>query len=134
MPTLISLRGLSSSSVLRLKEIQHREEGNKIIVEVRIVMSSRSSTFMITLTLIQGIKVESPRKDKVVKCREGKSHCHPFCRSPIVGLVGSLKLDWLECSLLFQVKHTDVLILDQFVDSKGEMYRQDELGICKVIY
>ena len=31
-----------------------------------------------------------------------------------------------------EVKHTDVLILNQFVDSKGEMYSQEDLGICMV--
>merc|ERR1711874_427244 len=64
-----------------------------------------------------GVKVESPRKDKLVRCREGKEMCHPFCRSPIVEMV----------------KHTDVLILDQFVDSRGEMTSRDELGICKAV-
>ena len=32
---------------------------------------------------------------------------------------------------LSQVKHTDVLLIDQFLTSTGEMYSQDELGICK---
>ena len=45
-----------------------------------------------------------------------QSGCHPFCQSPLVN----------------QVKHTDVLILDQFVDSKGEMYARDQLRICQV--
>ena len=30
------------------------------------------------------------------------------------------------------MKHTDVLILDQFVDSKGEMISREDLGICSV--
>ena len=29
------------------------------------------------------------------------------------------------------MKHTDVLLIDQFLTSTGEMYSQDELGICK---
>ena len=45
-----------------------------------------------------------------------QSGCHPFCQSPLVN----------------QVKHTDVLILDQFVDSTDKMYARDELRICKV--
>ena len=47
----------------------------------------------------------------------GSRHqCHPFCKSPIVK----------------DVKHTDVLILDQFVDSKGQMYSKEDLKICNV--
>ena len=49
-------------------------------------------------------------------CGGGKHQCHPFCKSPIVN----------------KVKHTDVLILDQFVDSKGEMYSMHDLKICTV--
>ena len=49
----------------------------------------------------------------------GSSHqCHPFCKSPIVK----------------DVKHTDVLILNQFVDSKGQMYSKEDLKICNVRY
>ena len=47
----------------------------------------------------------------------GSRHqCHPFCKSPIVK----------------DVKHTDVLILDQFVDSRGQMYSKEDLKICNV--
>lgn len=49
-------------------------------------------------------------------CGHGKHECHPFCKSPIVG----------------EVKHTDVLILDQFIDSKGQMYSREDLKICPV--
>ena len=49
-------------------------------------------------------------------CGVGSHSCHPFCKSAIVK----------------EVKHTDVLILNQFVDSKGEMYSQEDLGICMV--
>jgi len=90
-------RGFSASSVLFYKDVDHKEEGKKIVV--------------------QGVSVASPNKSNVVTegCREGRQHCHPFCRSPVVG----------------QVKHTDVLLIDQFLTSTGEMYSQDELGICK---
>merc|ERR1712107_386067 len=92
-------RGFSASSVLFYKDVQHKEEGKKIVV--------------------QGVTVASPNKSNVVTegCREGRQHCHPFCRSPVVG----------------QVKHTDVLLIDQFLTSTGEMYSQDELGICKAV-
>jgi ribosomal protein S18 len=29
------------------------------------------------------------------------------------------------------VKHTDVLVIDQFLTSTGEIYSQEDLGICK---
>merc|ERR550519_2165573 len=59
----------------------------------------------------------SPHSGKVVTfgCADGKANCHPFCRSPIVA----------------QVKHTDVLILDQFLMESGEMHSQEDLGICR---
>ena len=68
--------------------------------------------------VVEGIKIQDQNTSKVMApaCKSGQTTCHPFCRSPIVS----------------QVKHTDVLILDQFVDSKGEMYSQEELEICGV--
>jgi len=90
-------RGFAVSSALLYKDIHHKEEGKKIVVE--------------------GVKVASPNTANLVTegCREGRQHCHPFCRSPIVG----------------QVKHTDVLVIDQFLTSTGEIYSQEDLGICK---
>ena len=63
-------RGFAVSSALLYKDIQHKEEGKKIVVE--------------------GVKVASPNTANLVTegCREGREHCHPFCRSPIVGQVG----------------------------------------------
>ena len=29
------------------------------------------------------------------------------------------------------MKHTDVLVIDQFLTSSGEIYSQEDLGICK---
>lgn len=62
-------RGFAVSSALLYKDIQHKEEGKKIVVE--------------------GVKVASPNTANLVTegCREGRQHCHPFCRSPIVGQV-----------------------------------------------
>ena len=63
------IRGFAVSSALLYKDIQHKEEGKKIVVE--------------------GVKVASPNTANLVTegCREGRQHCHPFCRSPIVGQV-----------------------------------------------
>ena len=105
-------RGFSASSVLFYKDVQHKEEGKKIVV--------------------QGVTVASPNKSNVVTegCREGRQHCHPFCRSPVVGQV-CVSHAFPAIHSLCQVKHTDVLLIDQFLTSTGEMYSQDELGICK---
>ena len=70
--------------------------------------------------LVEGI-LDKPQANvteqkSAAKCGVGSHSCHPFCKSPIVK----------------EVKHTDVLILNQFVDSKGEMYSQEDLGICMV--
>jgi len=67
--------------------------------------------------VVEGIKVSETSTNTALTasgCGSGQANCHPFCNSPIVG----------------QVKHTDVLILDQFVDSKGQMYSQEDLEIC----
>ena len=74
-------RGFAVSSALLYKDIQHKEEGKKIVVE--------------------GVKVASPNTANLVTggCREGRSHCHPFCRSPIVGQVSFSFLDCLHSFL-----------------------------------
>jgi len=66
--------------------------------------------------VVEGIQIQDKNTNTLVApgCKSGQTTCHPFCRSPIVS----------------KVKHTDVLILDQFVDSKGQMYSQEELQIC----
>merc|ERR1712013_972948 len=92
--------------------IHHKEEGKKIVV--------------------QGVSVASPNTANVVTegCREGRQHCHPFCRSPVVGQV-CVSHVFPAIHSLSEVKHGDVLLIDQFLTSTGEMYSQDELGICK---
>ena len=61
-------------------------------------------------------KATDQKTGSAPKCAGGSHQCHPFCKSPIVK----------------EVRHTDVLILNQFVDSKGEMYSKEDLGICTV--
>jgi len=66
--------------------------------------------------VVEGVPKPADTKTATLNtCGGGQAGCHPFCKSPIVT----------------QVKHTDVLILDQFVDSKGQMYSEEELNICK---
>ena len=98
----------------------------------RAVMVSRQSSRHFSLTPAVSKEIRHTETDKkivvegvmprnednaAVKCCDGGQHeCHPFCKSPIVD----------------KVKHTDVLILDQFLDSKGEMYSKEDLKICNV--
>ncbi|KAM7289727.1 39S ribosomal protein S18a, mitochondrial [Ixodes scapularis] len=64
------------------------------------------------VTIYEGINVDSPRKGLVVKPRHNTSAC-PLCR---VGLTN--------------LKYTDVLILSQFVDSKGNLLPTSVTGLC----
>ena len=68
--------------------------------------------------IVEGVYVSGENKQMKAAdtCRGGQVACHSFCKSPFVA----------------QVKHTDVFILNQFVDSKGQMYSQEELEICHV--
>jgi len=95
-------RALATSARLRLKEIIHTEEDNKILVKGVKVGCGPSTTNAITEVGKKG------------GCGGGAS-CHPFCRHP----------------LMSKVAHTDVLILDQFTDSRGCVYPGDELKICQ---
>merc|ERR1712142_650677 len=79
---------------------------------------------------IEGVQVESDRKDRLVqpqvapvgtqqdrKCNSGhqvSQSCHPFCRFNFV----------------HEVKHTDVLILAQFMDTKGVIMDRETTGLC----
>ena len=91
-----------NTSVTAFKQIKHTETDNRIVVEG--VMDTHKATDQKTVT------------GSAPKCTGGSHQCHPFCKSPIVK----------------EVRHTDVLILNQFVDSKGEMYSKEDLGICTV--
>ncbi len=66
--------------------------------------------------VVEGVMPRTEANTAVKCCGGGQHECHPFCKSPIVD----------------KVKHTDVLILDQFLDSKGEMYSKEDLKICNV--
>ena len=98
----------------------------------RAVMVSRQSSRHLSLTpavfkeirhtetdkkiVVEGVMPRTEANSAVKCCGGGQHECHPFCKSPIVD----------------KVKHTDVLILDQFLDSKGEMYSKEDLKICNV--
>ena len=60
--------------------------------------------------VIEGVSVERPA---AVNC--GSGNCHPLCRLPFV----------------HEIKHTDVLILDQFVGKNGEIIPRKVTGLCR---
>ncbi|KAL1447630.1 hypothetical protein MTO96_028440 [Rhipicephalus appendiculatus] len=63
-------------------------------------------------TVIEGVFIDSPRKGFVVKPKHTSSAC-PLCR------LGLKKLN-----------HTDVLILSQFMDSRGNQLPRKVTGLC----
>lgn len=81
-------------------------------------------------TTVEGVYVESDRKDKLLQppvealytgtpCKGEPGHvvarsCHPFCRFNFV----------------HEVKHTDVLIISQFMDSNGKIMNKEVTGLC----
>lgn len=64
------------------------------------------------MTVYEGVNVDSPRKGLVVEPRHNTTAC-PLCR---VGLTN--------------LKYTDVLILNQFADSKGNLLPTSVTGLC----
>ncbi|XP_067131160.1 large ribosomal subunit protein mL66-like [Centruroides vittatus] len=88
----IGRRFLSTSNALRLKEIVHTEQEN--------------------MTVIEAVKVKSPREGKVLKAMTDSKAC-PLCK---LGLKN--------------IKHTDVLILSQFIASDGSVLPSKVTGLC----
>eukprot|EP00092_Neocalanus_flemingeri_P067770 GFUD01082762.1.p1 GENE.GFUD01082762.1~~GFUD01082762.1.p1 ORF type:complete len:186 (+),score=56.00 GFUD01082762.1:48-605(+) len=106
-----SLMARMSSTALRTSMLSTRLFSVGPCLRVKEIVHTESGTKIV----VEGVTPPSVTTSvPATTCREGQTSCHPFCRSPIVA----------------QVKHTDVLILDQFVDSRGQIYSQEELGIC----
>ncbi|CAK1551271.1 unnamed protein product [Leptosia nina] len=95
-----SIRTISTTKQLNIKEIREHKDGNKLIVE--------------------GVTVPSPRMELLVKsekvAEEVLSVEKPTCYL---------------CKLDLDVKHTDVLILSQFVRSDGCMLPRRVTGLCR---
>ncbi|XP_041979628.1 28S ribosomal protein S18a, mitochondrial [Aricia agestis] len=100
--TPLSIRTLYTTKALNLKELVERKEGS-------------------TLT-IEGVTVKSPNTDLLVRAEkikelapiERNEHGNPCYM----------------CALQLDVKHTDVLILSQFVRSDGCMLPRRITGLC----
>ena len=95
-------RHFSSSSTGLVREIKKSEEGKTITVE--------------------GLKYESPRAKNLIDPKmfaesscEAYSNCHALCRFDKV----------------HEIKHTDVLIINQFVDNNGEVIPRYITGLCE---
>lgn len=83
---------LSTAKIFRLKEVVYTDQEN--------------------MTVIEGVKVKSPREGKVLKLTTDSKAC-PLCK---LGLK--------------KIKHTDVLILSQFITSDGSMLPIRVTGLC----
>ncbi|XP_045447877.1 28S ribosomal protein S18a, mitochondrial [Melitaea cinxia] len=93
-----SLRALSTTNQLRLKEIREHKEGSTVVVE--------------------GVIVPSPRTELLIRAenvKESSNICPNTCYM---------------CALDLDVKHTDVLILSQFVRSDGCMLPRRITNLC----
>ncbi|KAK6639485.1 hypothetical protein RUM43_007758 [Polyplax serrata] len=66
-------------------------------------------------TVIEGKYIPSPRTPFLLKFDSNSNKCYL-------------------CQLQLNIKHTDVLILSQFVNSKGYVFKKSELGICEEQY
>ena len=84
------------------REIVITEKGKTIIVEGVERESERKNCL---------INPEFPRKNSC----DAKGSCHSLCQFDEV----------------HEIKHTDVLILEQFVDNSGKIISRDVTGLCE---
>merc|ERR1712156_1367507 len=99
----VSLRLLSTTNCRTVRRIIVEEEGKTIN--------------------IKGVKEDSPRTKNVIDSSmfsasgscDAYENCHPLCKFDKV----------------HEIKHTDVLILEQFVDSNGDLMPRDLTGLCE---
>ncbi|KAI5635782.1 ribosomal protein s18 domain-containing protein [Phthorimaea operculella] len=99
----ISSRAIATTNPLFIKEILERKEGSSVTVEAVIIPSPRTELL---------VNPEKVGKQLPVDEKTGKPPCYM-------------------CSLGLDVKHTDVLILSQFVRSDGCMLPRRITGLCR---
>ncbi|XP_047503508.1 28S ribosomal protein S18a, mitochondrial [Pieris napi] len=97
------IRALSVTSKLNIKELREYKEGNKLIIE--------------------GVSLPSPRSELLVRAEKIPD---------LVPTKDSEKSLCYMCKLDLDVKHTDVLILSQFVRSDGCMLPRRITGLCRM--
>ncbi|XP_013194297.1 large ribosomal subunit protein mL66 [Amyelois transitella] len=98
-----SLRAISTSRPLNLKEIRQKVEGGNLVV--------------------QGVTVASPRTELLVRAEKLNPPPEPLQKAE--------STPCYLCALGLDVKHTDVLILSQFVRSDGCMLPRRITGLCR---
>ncbi|XP_053609285.1 large ribosomal subunit protein mL66 [Plodia interpunctella] len=98
-----STRAIATSRPLNLKEIREKNEGGTLVVE--------------------GVNVTSPRSELLIRAEKLSPPPEPLQKSEIAPCY--------MCALGLDVKHTDVLILSQFVRSDGCMLPRRITGLCR---
>ncbi|XP_075977689.1 mitochondrial ribosomal protein S18A [Anticarsia gemmatalis] len=98
-----SVRSIATTKQLNLKEIRERTEGSSLVVE--------------------GVTVPSPRTELMIRAENIPGH--EVATSP------SEKSPCYMCALGLDIKHTDVLIISQFVRSDGCMLPRRITGLCR---
>ncbi|KAM3965090.1 mitochondrial ribosomal protein S18A [Aphomia sociella] len=98
-----TIRSIATTQQLNIKEIREHNVGSTLIVE--------------------GVTVPSPRTDYLVRADKIKPVPEPLEKSE--------KPPCYMCALDLDVKHTDVLILSQFVRSDGCMLPRRITGLCR---
>ncbi|CAH2048780.1 unnamed protein product, partial [Iphiclides podalirius] len=98
-----SVRALSTTRPLKLKQLREHKEGSTLVVE--------------------GVTVASPRSGLLVRAEDLSGYEPPPNN-------GTQEKPCYMCALGLDVKHTDVLILSQFVRSDGCMLPRRITGLC----
>ena len=101
--SLRSLRLFSTSSTQNIRKIIVKEEGKIITIEGKPEESPRTKNLI------------DPNLFASANSCETYKNCHPLC-----------KFDKIH-----EIKHTDVLILDQFTDSNGDIIPRDITNLCE---
>lgn len=108
-PTLHPRKLFSTSQIFNIRKIQINEEdadakSGKRNVSIEGVVSELPKQTVIL-----------PKYSKVDGCTSAGENCHPLCR----------------LSSVHEIKHTDVLILKQFIDHEGKMINREVTGLCR---
>ncbi|XP_028030087.1 28S ribosomal protein S18a, mitochondrial [Bombyx mandarina] len=103
-------RVISTTNQLNIKEIRERTEGTNLVIE--------------------GVTLPSPRTELLVR-PPNVTPPLPNIDLSLTKLPSSEKPPCYMCALGLDVKHTDVLILSQFVRSDGCMLPKRITGLCK---
>ncbi|CAH0398211.1 unnamed protein product [Chilo suppressalis] len=99
-----SARAIATTKQLNIKEIREQKDGSKLVIE--------------------GVTLPSPRAELLVRAEK-------LTPSAIASEESDVTKPCYLCALELDVKHTDVLILSQFVRSDGCMLPRRVTGLCR---